>query len=126
MILSSAVRGIWVYQHGPRIFTRPLADVTRYRQGIPFLAPEVVLLIKARPGTDKPRTGNDQSDFEAALPMLSAEQRSWLKDAIERPSWLREAIEPQPRRKERIEPEQRPTPQHRWTAELAAGLHPPG
>lgn len=90
------------------VFARPLADITRYWQGIPFLAPEVVLLIKARPGLDKPGTDTDQRDFEAALPMLSADQRSWLKDAIERPSWLKDAIERQPR----------PPRQHRWTAEL--------
>ena len=89
MIPASAVRAIWVHKHGARIFTRPLADITRYWQGIPFLAPEVVLLIKARPGTDRPGTDNDQRDFEAALPMLSAEQRSWLKDAIERRSGQR-------------------------------------
>ena len=115
VIPASAVRAVWVYQHGRRIFTRPLADVTRYWQGIPFLAPEVVLLIKARPGTDKPAPDNDQRDFEAALPVLSAEQRSWLKDAIERQSWLPEAIERQPR----------PTRQHPWTAELATDPHQP-
>ncbi len=112
VIPASAVRGIWVYQQGPRIFVRPLADITSYRQGVPFLAPEVVLLIKARPGTDKPRTDNDQRDFEAALPVLSAGQRSWLKDAIEQQPWLREAIERQPR----------PPRQHRWSAELATGF----
>lgn len=57
----------------------------------------MVLLIKARPGLDKPGTDNDQRDFEAALPMLSAGQRSWLKDTIEGQSWLKEAIERQPR-----------------------------
>jgi hypothetical protein len=65
------------------VFTRPLADVTRYWQGIPFLAPEVMMLIKARPGLGRPGTDKDQRDFEAALPVLSAQQRSWLKDAIE-------------------------------------------
>jgi hypothetical protein len=34
--------------------------------GIPFLAPEVVLLIKARPGLGRPGADNDQRDFEAA------------------------------------------------------------
>ena len=115
VIPASAVRATWVHKHGARIFTRPLADITRCWHGIPFLAPEVVLLIKARPGTDRPGTDNDQRDFEAALPMLSAEQRSWLKDAIERQSWLKEAIERQPR----------PTRQHRWTAELATDPHRP-
>jgi len=71
----------------------------------------VVLLIKARPGLDRPGTDNDQRDFEAALPMLSAQQRSWLKDAIERPSWLRDAIEGHPRPPPPAAPGDR-SPQH--------------
>ena len=111
VVPASAVGAIWVYKKGSHVFTRPLADVTRYWQGIPFLAPEVVLLIKARPGLGRPATDNDQRDFEATLPMLSAQQRSWLKDAIERPSWLKDAIEGR----------SRPRRQHQWTAELARG-----
>jgi hypothetical protein len=110
---ASAVGVIWVYKKGSHAFTRPLADVTRYWQGIPFVAPEVVLLIKARPGLGRPGTDNDQRDFEAALPVLGVQQRSWLKDAIERPSWLKDAIEGH----------SRPPRQHRWTAELATGPH---
>ena len=115
VIPASAVGAIWVYKKGTHVFTRPLADITRSWHGIAFLAPEVVLLIKARPGLDRPGTDNDQRDFEAALPLLSAGQRSWLKDAIERPSWLKDAIEGHPR----------PPRQHRWTAELAIGPHRP-
>jgi hypothetical protein len=115
VIPASAVGAIWVYKKGSHVFTRPLADITRYWHGIPFLAPELVLLIKARPGLDKPGTDNDQRDFETALPLLSTQQRSWLKDAIERPSWLKDAIEGHPR----------PPRQHQWTPELATGHHPP-
>ena len=110
VIPAAAVGAIWVYKKGSHVFIRPLAGITRYWQGIPFLAPEVVLLIKARPGLDRPGSDNDQRDFEAALPVLDAEQRSWLKDALERPSWLKDAIEGRPR----------PPRQHRWTAGLAA------
>jgi len=113
VIPASAVGSIWVYKKGTHVFTRPLAEITRHRQGIPFLAPEVVLLIKARPGLGRPRTDNDQHDFESTLPLLSAEQRSWLKGAIERPSWLKDAIEGQPR----------PPRQHQWTAELSTAPH---
>jgi len=115
VVPASAVGAIWVYKKGSHVFTRPLADVTRYWQGIPFLAPEVVLLIKARPGLSGPGTDNDQRDFEAALPLLGAQQRSWLKDAIERPSRLKDAIEGH----------SRPPRQHRWTAELVTGPHGP-
>ena len=115
VIPASAVGAIWVYKKGSHVFARPLTDITRYWQGIPFLAPEVVLLIKARPGLDRPGTDNDQRDFEAALPVLSAQQRSWLKDAIERPSWLKDAIEGHSRSPR----------QHRWTPELTTDPHRP-
>ena len=115
VVPAAAVGTIWVYKQGSHIFVRPLADITRYWQGIPFLAPEVVLLIKARPGLDRPGTDNDQRDFEAALPVLSAQQRSWLKDAIERPSWVKDAIEGHPR----------PPRRHRWTAQLTTDPHRP-
>jgi hypothetical protein len=45
--------------------------------GVPFLRPEKVLLFKGlqtRP--------NDQADFEAAAPFLSAESRRWLAAAL--------------------------------------------
>ena len=109
VIPASTVGAFWVFHRGAHIWWRSLAGIARYWQGIPFLAPEVVLLIKARPGTHGPGTDNDQRDFEAALPVLSADQRSWLKDAIERPPWLKDANGRQPR----------PTRQHRWTSELA-------
>jgi Aminoglycoside-2''-adenylyltransferase len=135
VIPASAVGAFWVYRRGARIFTRPLADITRYWHGIPFLAPEVVLLIKARPGLDQPGADNDQRDFEAARPMLSAGQRAWLKDALERQSWLKDAldrqprpkdeVEPQLRRKERIEPQPRVSRRHRWAAELTSDPHRP-
>jgi len=113
---GSAVGAIWVYKKGSHVFIRPLSDITRYWQDIPFLAPEVVLLIKARPGLGRPRTDNDQRDFDAVLPVLSAQQRAWLKDAIERPSWL----------KDTIEGHARPPRQHQWIADLAVGSHPAG
>jgi hypothetical protein len=78
VLLASAVGGSWVYYRGTRCISRPLADVTRHRDGIPFLAPEVVLLFKSRSASDK-----DRRDVETALPVLSAEQRSWLQAALE-------------------------------------------
>ena len=78
VLLASAVGPSWVYYRGARCISRPLADVTRYRDGIPFLAPEVVLLFKSRSKSDK-----DQRDVETALPVLNAEQRSWLQDTLE-------------------------------------------
>jgi len=47
--------------------------------GIPYLAPEVVLLFKAKHDRDK-----DRRDFEGALPLLDGAQRRWLRAGIER------------------------------------------
>ena len=78
VLLASAVGAFWVYHRGAHYIRRPLADITRHRDGIPFLAPEVALLFKSRSNGDK-----DRHDIETALPALNAEQRSWLQDTLE-------------------------------------------
>jgi hypothetical protein len=47
--------------------------------GLPYLAPEIVLLFKA-----KHLEARDRVDFKNALPVLSAEARRWLREAIEK------------------------------------------
>lgn len=67
----------WVHRRGAYSIKRPLASITRHRDGIPYLAPEVILLFKSRSTADK-----DQHDVQTALPLLNAEQRSWLEDTL--------------------------------------------
>lgn len=70
----------------------PLSHAFRYFDGIPYLAPELVLLYKssfvralAKGGTE----GNPafikeyRDDFAACLPYLNPEQKLWLKEALE-------------------------------------------
>ena len=64
VFLAEADGTFWVHRRGAFRVQRPLADITRYRDGIPFLAPEVVLLFKARSKAEK-----DQHDVETALPV---------------------------------------------------------
>ena len=78
VLLASAVGAFWVYHRGMHCIRRPLAGITRHRDGIPFLAPEVALLFKSRSNSDK-----DRHDVETALPVLNAGQRSWLQDTLE-------------------------------------------
>lgn len=67
----------WVYRRDARVrlpwsrlpFPTPL--------GLAALAPEVVLLFKAKGHRER-----DQADFEAALPRLSGERRDWLRAAL--------------------------------------------
>jgi hypothetical protein len=48
-------------------------------EGIPYLAPEIVLLFKAR--HDRPK---DQGDFTGVLPLLNPGRRAWLAAALAR------------------------------------------
>jgi hypothetical protein len=47
--------------------------------GIPYVAPEIVLLFKA-----KAARGKDILDLQATLPTLEGPRRAWLRSALER------------------------------------------
>jgi hypothetical protein len=69
----------------------PYRDIVCHtHDGIPYLAPELVLLFKAKAARPK-----DQADFDAAVPRLSAAQRATLADLLARVH-----------------------PRHRWLADL--------
>jgi hypothetical protein len=77
VMLDEAEDGHWVSRRNPRV-RRPLALVgARTHEGVPHLAPEVQLFYKAK----QPRA-KDEQDFAAALPVLDAEQRRWLAEAV--------------------------------------------
>jgi hypothetical protein len=67
----------WVFRRDARI-RRALHLVFRSDRVAPYVAPEVVLLYKAKASTPK-----DDGDFGTALPLLQAEQRSWLARALD-------------------------------------------
>jgi len=74
----------YIVQENPLI-TRSLDQAILYRDGIPYLAPEIILFYKSDKGSSnspyaKPRT---EADFKAVVPLLSAESKKWLIDAIE-------------------------------------------
>ena len=78
LLVEEGDRSRWVYRRDRRI-ARPLADtVRRTPAGVPYLAPEVQLLFKAK--TPRPR---DEADFEELLPHLDRPSRSWLAGALE-------------------------------------------
>ncbi|SCE25454.1 nucleotidyltransferase domain-containing protein [Streptomyces sp. PpalLS-921] len=58
----------------------PYSDIVHHTQeGIPYLAPELVLLFKAKHARRK-----DQTDFEATVPYLSSAQRETLAGLLAR------------------------------------------
>ena len=79
LMLDAARDDRWVFRRQPEI-ERPLATVMRRNvAGIPYLAPEIQLLYKAR----SPRA-KDQADFDYVAPRLKSEARAWLHDMLRR------------------------------------------
>ena len=50
----------------------------RSASGLPIVVPEIQLLYKAKHHLEK-----DEHDFRAAVPLLSPQQREWLKQSLE-------------------------------------------
>lgn len=67
----------WICRRDARI-RRPYDEVVRRTDdGMPYMAPEVALLFKA-----KHRRGKDEADFRGAAPLLEPGARAWLCDAL--------------------------------------------
>jgi len=67
----------WIFRRDTRI-RRPLATVGhRTHDGIPYLAPEIQLLYKAKALRPK-----DEADFARTLPVLTKESRQWLAQSL--------------------------------------------
>jgi len=79
LMLDEAIDDLWCYRRDPSI-RRPFSTVVAHdASGIPFLAPEIQLLYKARSLRQR-----DQVDFELVAPRLDAIARAWLVDSLER------------------------------------------
>ena len=76
LLLDEADADRWVFRRDRRV-TCPLARLGVEREGLPVLAPEIVLLFKAKSPGPK-----DEADFEAALPLLRPAARAWLAQAL--------------------------------------------
>ena len=66
----------WVFRRDGRI-RRPLPAAFALSR-VPYLAPEIVLLYKA-----KAPSGKDDADFRTVLSYLHDDQRSWLRQALD-------------------------------------------
>jgi hypothetical protein len=79
---------IWICRRDPTM-TKPWPAVVRMSaSSVPYLAPEIVLLFKAKHARSK-----DLADLTTVLPSLNGTQRDWLRAAIEQVhpnhNWLR-------------------------------------
>lgn len=77
MMLEEGTPQTWIYKRDPSI-RRPRCEMVQVTaDGIPYLAPEAVLLFKAKYQREK-----DEADFARAVPMLGKDRRRWLKACI--------------------------------------------
>jgi hypothetical protein len=78
LMLDHGDADVWHFRRAPQI-CRPLtAAIHRSAQGIPYLAPEIQLLYKAR--SPRPR---DHADFNRVAPLLDVNGRTWLRDSLQ-------------------------------------------
>ncbi len=76
-ILNGSVDGRWQSRHDETLVA-DLDEVTWvHTDGVRYLNPEVTLLFKAKQARAK-----DSIDLDHAWPLMSAAQRSWLRDAV--------------------------------------------
>jgi hypothetical protein len=77
--LNDAEDGVWSSRRDPRI-TLQLEHLTQRRtpDGIPFVAPEVQLLYKAKHAGKK-----DEHDFRLVVDSIIGVRRRWLREALE-------------------------------------------
>ena len=63
---------------------RAMDKAIMYQDGIPYLAPEIVLFYKSDPwyATNAKQKAKGEKDFENILPLLPAERRTWLENAL--------------------------------------------
>lgn len=79
LLLDDSAGDTWVFRRRREI-RRPLAEAIRFdRSRIPYLAPEIGLLYKAR----RPRAA-DELDFRNVAPRLDDGARAWLHGALAR------------------------------------------
>jgi hypothetical protein len=79
IVLARSDEHQWVYHRGNGSTRKPLNEVTLFGvDNVPYLAPEIVLLLKSRQLREK-----DTEDFLAVLHALDAERRAWLITQIE-------------------------------------------
>jgi hypothetical protein len=77
--LNEVVDGEWRFRHDEAI-RRPEGKMGLVnRAGIPVMAPELALLHKSGHHREK-----DEHDFQLVRELLSGEQRTWLRQALER------------------------------------------
>ncbi|MGL5011228.1 MAG: amino acid transporter, partial [Paracoccaceae bacterium] len=79
LMVERGTKAMWVYKRDASLRVRREEAVRRTAGGIAYLAPELVLLFKAKACRDK-----DEADFRGALPGLGGREKAALRGWLER------------------------------------------
>jgi hypothetical protein len=78
LMLDEADGDTWIYRRVRRI-RRPMCTIVRQSpERLPYLAPEIQLLYKSKAPRER-----DDVDFAQIAPLLGADARRWLREALE-------------------------------------------
>ncbi len=77
-LFNRAENGAFVFDLGKEI-RKNLTEVIRFREGIPYLAPEIALLYKASRWEEE----QNRLDFERVYPCMEENQQNWLMRSLE-------------------------------------------
>jgi GrpB-like predicted nucleotidyltransferase (UPF0157 family) len=80
-LLTDMDHGVWRYRRDPTIIQTAERLGLQTESGIPFLAPELVLLFKST-NTGQGERSKDESDFQRVAPHLPPDRRAWLRWAL--------------------------------------------
>ena len=80
-LLSDVTAETWTYRRDPRISCPAEQAFLQSPTGIPFLAPELVLLFKSK-NTGTGERVQDERDFAAVYPRLDMSRKRWLRQAL--------------------------------------------
>jgi hypothetical protein len=79
ILLNELDGGLWRFRRNLAVTRSASACVLVSGMGVPYLAPEIGLLYKAK--TPRPK---DQADFDNTIGQLDGEPRAWLARSVER------------------------------------------
>ncbi len=78
ILLNESTGGVWRFRRMMEI-ARPLSKMGHKSEtGLPYLAPEIVLLYKAKEPTDI-----NEQDFQVTRPLLASEASEWFRISVE-------------------------------------------
>ena len=82
--IDARINDEYIVRDEPKI-SRKMDKAVLYKDDVPYLAPEIILFLKAdKASMEHPVVKiKTEKDFKAIMPLLDAEQKEWLINAIE-------------------------------------------